>query len=298
LTAGPARPIVAPVDLTRFLIAAGLVPLLFVRVDPTLVGPPWSFALTPGWSLSQLLFIAVAGGVLGVTSSRPAHGLAAVTLGVLAGLALDLWWFAGQVTAIDQAFVTLLARDEWWSRTAGSAIVLAGAMALGFLVGAVARWMIRGRGLASFPRPNRSEAAAIGVAAIGAPVLALAIAFAGAASPIVVPDGAQVQVVSVMADSIVVNPVTMRPGPTHFRCQFAPDATSEWISLVVARPIVDIESDEVGAEDLSLCGPRAGSEAWGPVAEVPPGRYMWIQWDQFTEVPRLGATSPVFVVGP
>jgi hypothetical protein len=296
LTAAPAARIVAPPDLARFLVAFGLVPLLFVTVDPALVDPPWSFVLTPAWSSTELLVIAAAGGAMGVTSGRPAQGLAAVTLGVLCGLAVDLWWFADQVTPSDQAFVTMLVSDEWRSRAAGSAAVLAGAIATGFTLGALIRWVVGRDRFAALRRPTRSEAVAIVMAAIGGPVLALVIASAGAASPIVVADGAQVQVVLVMADSIEVDTATMRPGPTHFRCQFAPDATSEWTRLVVARPIVDIESDEIGADDLSLCGPRAGREAWGPVAELPPGRYMWIQWDP--QAPRLNATSSVFVVGP
>src|SRR4249920_32948 len=49
-------PIVAPVDLARLFLVVGLVPLLLV-----LDGPPWSFTLTPGWSVQQLAFMAVAG---------------------------------------------------------------------------------------------------------------------------------------------------------------------------------------------------------------------------------------------
>ena len=181
LIAGPRAPIIAPADLTRFLVAVGLVPLLLV-----IVGPPWSFALTPSWTIQQLVVIALAGVGLGVTSARPAQGLAGVTLGILVGLAVDLWWLAGWVGPFDQGFVTLLPRSEWRSRLIGAALSLLGVISAGYLVGAVVLRPLRDRSPRELRRPTVAEAVAVGLAVVGAPVLALVMASAAASSALVV----------------------------------------------------------------------------------------------------------------
>lgn len=289
----PRQPTVAPADLARFLVAFGLVPLLLVRDSP-----PWSFALTPTWSTEQLVFIALAGGVLGVTSGRPAQGLAGVTLGILLGLAFDLWWLAGWVTSYDQTFVTMLPQAEWHSDVTRSALALLGGISVGFMVGAAVKRLIRDPSATRLRRPTRSEAVAVGLAVIIAPLLAVTIASAAASSALLVPDGAQVQTVWVSAGTITVEPVTLRPGPTRFRCHFAPDAPSEWARLLARPPGVDVEVASPSFEDLSACGFEPGSVTWGTVTDLQPGRYVWTQIDMRTEVLQTIATSSVFVVAP
>lgn len=185
----PGRAIVTPADVTRFLVAVGLVPLLLASEFVGRIGPPaqeyepavvndptWSFALTPTWSLEQLVFIGLAGAVLGWTAGRSAQGLAAVGLGILLGLSADLWWLAGFVTPDDQSFVTMLPQAEWRSLFIGSALGLLAALAGGFLAGVVARRLMRHRLRRSLRRPGGPEAVAIGLAVIGTPLLALGIA--------------------------------------------------------------------------------------------------------------------------
>lgn len=293
MIARPRQPIDAPADVTRLLVAFGLVPLLLGQVDPGLTSPPWSFALAPTWSIAQLGLIALAGAVLGVTSSRPAHGLAGVTLGILLGLAADLWWLAGQVTPDDQAFVSFLSPTVWRSSLTGSALALFGAVSAGFLVGVVVRRLRQGRSGPPLRRPTGSEAAAIGVGVISGPLLALAIASAGASSALLVPDGAQVQTIGVSAGSITVDPVILRAGPTRFRCQLATDATSaEALLLPEGVDPVTVETNP-----YPHCGSsQSGSLTWGTVADLHPGRYVWQQIDPTG--PRTIATSPVVVVAP
>ncbi len=318
MSGGLRHPIVPPADLTRFLVAFGLVPLLFAntKASPPLseghtLSLPWSFALTPTWSMDQLAFIGLAGVVLGVTSGRPAQGLAAVTLGILLGLAADLWWLAGWVTPYEQRFVSMLPPTEWRSRSAESALVLLGVVAGAFLVGAVVRRLIRDRSRPSLRRPTGSQLVAVGLAVIGGPVLALGIAAAAASSALLVPDGAQVQTVRVSAGAITVDPAVLRPGPTRFRCLFALEAALGWAYLVPVPEGVDVEaashtfaeafeaasSQNFGVSDAS-CGPYPGTVTWGTPADLHPSRYIWLQDDAQSEVPRPIATSPVVIVAP
>jgi len=294
--AGRRLPIVAPADLTRFLVAFGLVPLLLAR-DFARDVPPWSFALTPTWSTEQLVFTALAGAVLGVTSGRPAHGLAGVALGILLGLAADLWWLADQVRPYDQTFVTMLPQAEWHSRLTGSALTLFGAVSAGFLVGAVVRRLVRDRSGSPLRRPTRSEGIAIGLAVIGGQLLALGIASVSASSALLVPDGSQVQTVSVSAGAITIDPAVLRPGPTRFRCQFALDAAPGWAYLVAIPDGADVEAVSPTYDKAEpYCGPEPGKVTWGTIVDLRPGRYAWKQLDVQTEVPRTIATSPIIVV--
>ena len=296
MTASRREALVAPADLTRFLLAFGLVPLLFARIDVALVDPPWSFALTPGWSTGQLVVIVGAGALLGVTSGRPAQGLAAVTFGVLAGLALDLWLFAGDVAPGFQTFVTLLPADEWRSRVTVAALVLALAIAAGFVAGVLVRRFVSERPPRPFGRPMGSETAAIGLAVVGGPILAVVIGIGFSSSALVVPDGSQTQAVTVSNAAIAVEPTTLRPGPTRFRCQVTADAISEWTRLVVVPETADIDSILPSIEDVSTCGYYTGIDTWGPIADLRPGRYVWIQIDQ--SGPRVLAMSPEITVAP
>lgn len=256
--------------------------------------PPWSFALTPTWSPEQLAFIALAGAVLGLTSGRAALGLAGVALGTLLGLAADLWWIAGFVRPEDQAFVTLLPQAEWRSRLIGSALALLGVVCAGFVVGAGVRWLIRDRSGPSLRRPAGPELVAVLVAVIGGPLLALGIASAAASSGLVVPDGAQVQTVSVSAGAITVDPAILRPGPTRFRCHYGLDAAPGYAYLG------DPEDAAVSAafDFLAACGFEPGVVMWGTIVDLQPGRYVWQQINVETELPRTVATSPIFVVAP
>jgi hypothetical protein len=312
LNAGWRQPIVAPADLTRFFVAFGLVPLLLAsqfvgRIgppaavgEPSIVGGlPWSFALTATWSLEQLVFIVLAGAVLGVTSGRPAQGLAAVGLGSLLGMAADLWWFAGWVRPEDQTFVTMLPQAEWRSRLTGSALGLIGGVSTGFVIAAVVRWLIRHRPRLSLRAATRSEFAAAGVAVIGGPLLALWIASAAASSALVVPDGAPVQMVWVSGGAIAVDPAVLRAGPTRFRCQYALDATPVWAYLIPLPNGVELDAVSPSFPDYrSACGQEPGKVTWGGVADLQPGRYVWVQIDNSTDVQRTIATSPAVVVTP
>jgi hypothetical protein len=290
------RPIVAPVDLTRFLVAFGLVPLLFAREFERDV-PPWSFALTPSWATGQLVFIALAGAVLGVTSSRPAHGVAAVALGVLLGLVADLWWFASWVKPYDQTFVTMLPHAEWRSRLTVSALALLGSVSAGFVVGAVVSRLVPDPTGFRLRRPTSSEAVAFGLALVGGPILALGIVLAAASSALVVPVGAQVETVSISAGSIAVDPAILRPGSTRFRCQFAVDAAPGWASLVAVPEGGDLDPVAPSVDEAS-CGFEPGTVTWGTIADLQPGRYVWKQLDLQSEVARTIAISPVVIVSP
>jgi hypothetical protein len=262
-------------------------------------GRPWSFALTPGWSLGQLIVIVLAGVALGVTSDRPAHGLAAVTLGVLLGLAVDIWWLAGFVEPYDQAFVTMLPQAAWRSDMIRAALTMFGLVTAGFATGVVARRFLRGRsGSAARPRPTGSEAVALGVALIFGPLLAVGIASAAASSALVVPDAAQVQTVEVSNGAITVDPVVLRPGQWRFRCHFGADAAPDWARLVAVPE--GVEPDTVTAtsdNEYSWCGQTPGRSSWGAIGDLQPGRYMWIQFEP-TEIPRILARSRAFVVMP
>lgn len=261
--------------------------------------PPWSFALTPTWSPEQLAFIALAGAVLGLTSGRAAVGLAGVALGTLLGLAADLWWIAGFVKPEDQAFVTLLPQAEWRSRLIGSALALLGVVCAGYVVGAGVRWLIRDRSGPPFRRPAGPELVAILVAVIGGPLLALGISSAAASSGLVVPDGAQVQTVSVSAGAITVDPAILRPGPTRFRCEVALDAAPAWASLIALPEGADIQTASPALDEKgTYCGIEPGDVMWGAIVDLRPGRYVWQQIDRQEQLPRTIATSPVFVVAP
>lgn len=225
------------------------------------------------------------------------HGLAAVTLGILLGLAADLWWLAGQVSPLDQTYVSMLSPTEWRSRLTGSALALLGAVSVGFLVGSVVRRLARDRSGPTLRRPTGSETVAIGLAVIGGPLLALGIASAAASSALLVPDGAQVQTIWVSAGAITVDPAVLRPGPTRFRCHFALDATPEWVRIVGVPEGADAETAFPVVDDYSVCGFEPGSVTWGTIADLQPGRYVWIQIEP-TELRRTIATSPVVVVAP
>jgi hypothetical protein len=294
LIAVPRSPIVAPADLTRFLLAFGSVPLLLVSVSP-----PWSFALTPSWSLQQLGLIALAGVGMGVTSGRPAQGLAGVTLGCLLGLTVDLWWLSGWVGPYDQGFVTLMPKTEWRSSLLSATLSLLGAAAAGFLAGALVLRPVRGRSMRSTPRPTRTEAAAYGVAVIGAPLLALGIALAAASWALVVPDGAQIQSVWISHGRITLDPISLRPGLTRFRCHVAPDATPEWVRLIARPDGAPGEALPPLPEDFSSCSAyEPGTVTWGTIADLHQGPYVWAQY-VYTEIPvRPITTSPVFLVAP
>lgn len=298
MNAGPRHPIVPPADLTRFLVAFGLVPLLLAR-DFQRDVPPWSIALTPTWSMDQLAFIGLAGTVLGVTSGRPAQGLAGVTLGVLMGLAADLRWLAGWVTPYDQSFVTMLPQAEWHSRMTESSLALLGAVSAGFLIGAVVRRLIQDRSGSPLRPPSGTEAVAVGVAVIGAPLLALGIVAAAASSALVVPDGAQVQTVRVSAEAITMDLPVLRPGPTRFRCHFGPDAKPVWAYLISVPEDAEVQPTPPTFDDYdSSCGLEPGSLSWGTIADLQSGRYVWAQIDRSTTDPRTITTSPIFVVAP
>lgn len=289
------RPVIAPADLTRFFVALGLVPFLLVVTG----GPPWSFALTPTWSQGQLVLIIVAGAVLGWTSDRPAHGLAAIGLGILLGLAADLWWFAGWVRPEDQSFVSMLPQAEWRSRLTGSALGLIGGVSAGFVTAVVARWLIRRRPGASLRTATRTDFAAIGVAVIGGPLLALGIASAAASSALVVPDGARVQTVWVSDGAIAVDPAVLRAGPTRFRCHYTIDATLAWTYLVPLTNGVDVGAVFASFPDYqSVCGQEPGSAIWGGATDLQPGQYMWVQIDNSTAALRAIVNSPIVTVTP
>ncbi len=316
MNAVPRQPIVHPADRTRFLVAFGLVPLLLAR-DLQRGHLPWSFALMPTWSMEQLALIGLAGAVLGVTSGRPAPGLAGVALGILLGLAVDLWWLAGWVKYYDQSLVTMLPQAEWTAHLTRSALELLGVVAGSFLVGAIVRRLIRDRSGPPLRRPTRSEIVAFGLAAIGGPLLSLGIAAAAASSALVVPDGAQVQTVRVSAVAIAVDPVVLRPGPTRFLCIFTPETASTIAEYLVAVPAhlvavpegVDVEAAPSAQGDIiSSCysqGP--GTVDWGPPADLRPGRYAWRLIDYwpidhqtglYLDDPRMIMDSPIFVVAP
>jgi hypothetical protein len=285
---------VAPPDVARFLVAFGLVPLLLARVDVSRLDPPWAFALTPTWTTVQFIVIALAGVVLGATSGRPVHGLAAVAIGLLSGLAVDLWWLAGWVKPYDQTFVTMLTQAAWRSDLTAAALTLIVVASVGFGIGAFARPWLRDRSAPARRRPDNSEVVALGVAVIVAPLLAIGIASAAASSALVVPDGAQIQAVSVSPGGIAVDPVVLRPGPTRFRCQYAQDATPDWAGLVAVPE--GVESVPASFDTtVSTCGSEPGSLTWGTTGELVPGRYVWIQIEQ-TEVPHIVSRSPVVIV--
>lgn len=288
---------VAPADVAQFLVAFSLVPLVlawdFVRNVA-----PWTFGLTPSWSSEQLGFFVLAGAILGLTSSRAATGLAAVAIGSLLGLAADLWWLAGFVRPEDQGFVSLLPQVEWRSRMEGSALALVGAVCAGFSIGAAVRWWARGRSRGPVRRPAGASLVALGVTAIGGPILALAITSSAASSGLVVPDGSQVQTVRFSAGAISVDPAALRPSATRFRCLYGPDA-EPWGALLVAIPD---DSDVLALPLLqdyhATCETGVNDVRWGTVADLRPGRYAWQQIDNSAETWRVIATSQVIVVMP
>lgn len=311
MTAGPRQSIVAPADLAGFLVTFGLVPLLLASefvgrigppaqdYEPAVMNDPWSYALTPTWSLEQFVFVALAGAVLGWTANRPAPGLAAAGLGILLGLSADLWWLAGFVKPEDQTFVTMLTQAEWHSRLGGSALGLLGAVSAGFLIGAVIRALIRSGPRRLRSRPTRPEAFALGLAIIGGPLMAIGIASVAASSALVVPDGAQVQRVRVSAGAITLDPVVLRPGSTRFLCDYSLDAVPAWAYLIPLPEGVDGETVSPSFDDYdATCGVEPGVVTWGTVADLQPGRYVWMQIDNETEVLQEIATSPVLVVAP
>jgi hypothetical protein len=291
-------PIIRPADLTTFLISFGLAPLLLAREFQRDLSPA-SFALTPMWSIDQLAFVGVAGAGFGLMSSRPAQASAGIALGIMLGLGADLWWLGGWVTPDDQSFVSMLSQAEWRSRLTMSALQLLGVAGLGFLVGTVLRLRLRGR---PGRRPARSELAAIAVAVIGGPILALAIASIGASSALLVPDGTQVQRLKVGAGAMTVEPVILHPGPTRFQCHFAADALPASAYLLAIPEAAAVEPTSPSFDDVaSSCGPEPGRVTWGPVGDLPPGRYVWKQIDDqidFSTDPRTIAMSPVVVVAP
>jgi hypothetical protein len=288
---------VAPADVAQLLFGFGLVPLVLAR-DFVRDVPPWSFGLTPGWAAEQLGFFVLAGAILGLTSSRPATGLAAVAIGILLGLAADLWWLTGFVRPEDQDFVSLLSQAEWRSRLIVSALALVATVSAGFSVGAVVRRLVRDRSRRPRLRPAATDLVAVGVALIGGPLLAFGIASAAASSALVVPDGSQVQTVRFSAGTITVDPSVLRPGQTRFLCLFEPDS-EVWGALLVAIP----EGTDVGTlppipDYHATCDPGAVDASWGTVAELGPGQYAWQQIDNSAEIWRVIATSPVVVVTP
>lgn len=285
---------VAPPDVAQFLVAFGLVPLVLAR-DFVRDVPPWSFGLTPDWSVDQLGFFIVAGAMIGVVSRRPETGLAAVALGSLLGLAADLWWLAGFVRPEDQAFVSQLPQAEWRIRLVWSAVALLVGVAAGFSIGAVIRWLVRGQPRSGLRRRAGAMLAGIGLTVFGGPLLALAIAWTAASSGLVVPEGSQVQTVQFSADAISVDPVDLRPGSTRFRCLRSPDAPP-WGALLVAIPEGSrVEAIAPSDDYEATCDPGDSDVRWGTVADLLPGRYAWQQIDNSDEW-RLVATSPVIVV--
>ena len=291
------RPTPAPAGLAPFFFASGVVPLALAS-DFVRNVPPWPFGLLPGWSTEQLAFFLLVGTILGLTSSRPAIGLAGVAIGSLLGLAADLWWLTGFVRPEDQTFVSLLPQDEWRSRLAGAALALVGVVAVGFLVGAVVRWLVRDRSRPPRLRLRPTELAPIAAAVIGGPVLPLVIAMVAASSALVVPDGSQIQMVRFSAGQIVTDPAALRPGQARFLCLYAADA-EPWGALLAALPEGAEPATLPATQDYDAsCERSEGGVRWGSVAELRPGRYAWRQIDNSGETWRVVATSPVIVVTP
>ncbi len=223
-------PLVAPIDLARFLLAVGLAPLLLV-----LDRPPWSFTLTPDWSVQQLAVIAIAGVGLGLLPGRPAQGLAAVGFGSLTGLAFDLWWLAGWVKPYDQDFVTTIAVDAWRQSLISAGSALVGVLWAGFLVGAIVARVVRGGALPERRRPTRAEATAAGLAVIGAPLLVAGLAMmagsSGARHARRRPDPVGLD----LARGDRAGSALAQTWPDALPCHVAPDAIPEWARLI-ARP--------------------------------------------------------------
>lgn len=287
-------PIVAPADLARCFLAVGLVPLLLV-----LDRPPWSFTLTPGWSVQQLAVIAVAGVGLGLLPGRPAQGIAAVALGSLIGLGFDLWWLAGWVKPYDQDFVTTLGVDAWRSSLLWAALALWAVVSAGFVAGVIVSRQVRRDFPAERPRLTRAEATALGFAVIGVPLLAAGLATTAASSGLVAADDVQTQSVWISRDAIALDPLSLRPGPTRFRCHVAPDATREWARLIARPEGGSGQALPAFPEDFSACSAyEPGSEVWGTVADLRPGRYVWAQYAYGETSVRPITMSPAFVVGP
>jgi hypothetical protein len=289
---GPERsPGIAPLDVARFLVALGIVPVLLVRSNPT-----WSFALDPTWSTGQLAFIALAGLVLGLGGGRLSFGLAGITIGALLGLGVDVAYLAGWVKPYDQAFVSLLPAAEWRSRLLVSALLLAGTAAASFAIGWVASRLVRERRTPRLRRPAGSDVIAVTLAVVAVPLLALGIATDTGAA-LVVPEGAQVQTIRVSAGSITADPLVLRPGQTRFLCTYSGDAAPTWTYLSAIAESGDPET-ATRLDEASNCGFEPGSVSWGTVADLRPGRYVWDQRDNYTEPVRIIATSPVVVVTP
>lgn len=95
------------------------------------------------------------------------------------------------------------------------------------------------------------------------------------------------------------DPVALRPGSTRFLCDYSLDAASAWAYLIPLPEGVDVEAVSPSFDDYdATCGVEPGVVTWGTVADLQPGRYVWIQIDNQTEVLRGIATSPVVVVAP
>jgi hypothetical protein len=289
---GPERsPGNAPLDVARFLVAFGLVPVLLVRSNPI-----WSFALDPTWSTGQLAFMALAGLVVGLGGGRLSFGLAGITIGALLGLGVDVAYLAGWVKPYDQTFVSLLPAAEWRSRLLVSALLLAGTAAASFTIGWVASRLVREHRAPRLRRPAGSDVIAVALAVIAAPLLALGIATDTGAA-LVVPEGAQVQTIRVSAGSITADPLVLRPGQTRFLCNYSGDAAPAWTYLSAIAESGDPET-ATRLDEASNCGFEPGSVSWATVADLRPGRYVWDQRDNYTEPVRIIATSPVVVVTP
>ena len=299
LSAARRQLIVARADVARFLVAFGIAPLVLLSGGLAGDGPPWSFVLTPSWSLGQLVLIALAGAGLGATSGRPAHGLAAVTLGMLLGLGVDLWWLAGFVKPYDQVFVSLLPQEVWRSDMVLAALTMLGLVSAGYATGAVAWRFLTGlKGQTDRPRPDHLDAVALGVAFVGGSLLAVGITEAAASSALVVPDGALIQTVEVSHGAITVDPAALRSGQWRFRCHFGADAAPEWARLVAVPEDGELDLGSARLdEEVSACGQTPDSSTWGTIGDLQPGRYVWIQFEP-TETRHLIATSSPFVVVP
>jgi len=290
--------LVVPGDVALFLVAFGVVPLVLAILSPHEsqrgTVEPLSFAQVPTWSITQVVAFVLAGGLLGWSATRLARGLAAVGLGIVLGLAVDLWWFAGWV---ERSGPSTLPEGEWLASLAASALILVGALYAGFALSAVARRLTRGgRSLGS---PTKPDLVAAAVALVAVPLLALTVAAAAASSPLVAPRGGQIQTVRVSAGAIDVEPAALRAGPTRFRCEFGSDAIlSSSANLFPISEGTDVNAvSPLSEESASSCGPQIGT-SWGTAAVLEPGRYVWMQFDFARDVPAVAGLSQVVVVTP
>src|SRR5215213_3969046 len=139
----PPRLVVAA-DVAAFGVAFGVVPLVLA-----LLAPPdpargrravWALALEASWSPLQIIAIVLTAAVLGWLAWGRVQGWAAVALGMVLGLAVDLWWFG---TWAERGFVSILPQDEWRLRMVASTLTLIGAAGAGFFVAAAVRRVFR-----------------------------------------------------------------------------------------------------------------------------------------------------------